>query len=117
MIFHKTHRSRLLWALTLGVWLSLGATALADEASKEQCLESHSRGQDAKQQGKVTLARKLFMTCAQASCPSLVQSDCARFADELERVQPSLSFAARDGRGNDLPDTTVYVDGGLVLTR
>jgi hypothetical protein len=46
-----------------------------------------------------------------------VQSDCARFADELEHVQPSLSFVARDARGNDLPDTAVYVDEALVVTR
>lgn len=111
--------TRKMWfvCFVLGARLVLAETAAADDAAKEQCLDAHSRGQDAKQQGKITLARKLFLACAQASCPSLVQSDCARFADEIERVQPSLSFAARDERGNDLPDTAVYIDGGLVLTR
>ncbi len=91
--------------------------AAADEMSKEACVEAHSQGQDAREQGKLSLARKLFLTCAQSSCPALVQSDCARFADELERYQPSLSFAARDGRGNDLPDTSVYLDEALIATR
>src|SRR5262249_25891756 len=76
-----------------------------------------SRGQDAKDQGKLTLARKLFLTCAQSSCPQLVSSDCARFADDLGRLQPTVIFAARDGSGADLPDTTVYIDDALVATR
>ncbi len=100
--------------------LGLGLTssfALADEVSKDTCIDAHSRGQDAKDQGKLSLARKLFVTCAQTSCPALVQGDCARFADDLMRLQPSLSFAARDSSGADLPDTSVYVDDVLVVTR
>ncbi len=85
--------------------------------SKDDCLDAHSRGQDAKEQGKLSLARKLFLTCAQPSCPNLVQGDCARFADELGRMQPSISFVARDTSGADLPDTTVYVDDVLIVTR
>ena len=96
-------------ALGCALFLSFGSLARAQSASKDACLESHSRGQDAREQGRVSLARKLFMTCAQSGCPSLVQNDCARFADELERVQPSLTFSARDADGHDLPDTAVYV--------
>ena len=96
--------------------LAYSPLASAD-LSKEQCLDAHSRGQDAKEQNKLSLARKLFLTCAQPSCPQVVQSDCARFADELSRLQPSVTFIARDSSGSDLPDTTVYVDGELILTR
>jgi hypothetical protein len=85
--------------------------------SKEECVDAHSRGQDAKESGKLSLARKLFLTCAQPSCPGLIQGDCARFADDLSRLQPSISFVARDTTGADLPDTTVYVDDVLVVTR
>jgi len=89
----------------------------AEPISKDQCIDAHSRGQDAREQGKFSLARKLFLTCAQPSCPPLVQSDCARFADDLTREQPSLTFAARDARGGDLPDTEVYVDDNLIASR
>jgi hypothetical protein len=92
------------------------AVALA-EPSKEECLDAHSRGQDAKEQGKLTLAHKLFLSCAQSACPQLVSNDCARFADDLGRQQPSVSLAARDAAGNDLPDTSVYIDDMLVATR
>lgn len=99
------------------VSLCASAPADAEDVSKEVCIDSHSRGQDAREANKLTLARKLFLTCAQASCPSLVQGDCARLADELARIQPSLNFAARDARGMDLPGTSVFVDDVLVTTR
>lgn len=97
--------------------LAFSAIAQAGELSKEECVDAHGRGQDAKEQGKLTLARKLFLTCAQSSCPQLVSNDCARFADDLGRMQPSVSLSARDGSGNDLPDTSVYIDDALIATR
>ncbi len=104
-------------ALMAVVLCSSGAgTAMAQEVSKKVCIDAHSKAQDAKEEGHLSLARKLFMTCAQPQCPGLVQSDCARYADELERALPSLTFAARNDKGKDLPDTTVYVDDQLVAT-
>ena len=96
--------------------LATSSVASAD-LTKEQCVDAHSRGQDAKEQGHLSLARKLFLQCAQSSCPALVQGDCARFADELSRMQPTISLVARDSTGADLPDTTVYIDDVLVATR
>jgi hypothetical protein len=96
--------------------LTSSSLAVADTLSKEACVDAHSRGQDARDQGKITLARKLFLTCAQSGCPAAVQGDCARFADDLSNLQPTVNFVARDGNGNDLPNTSVYVDGMLVAT-
>src|SRR5512139_3227155 len=95
--------------------LASSSLAYAD-MSKEACVDAHSRGQDARDSGKISLARKLFLTCAQSGCPAAVQGDCARFADDLSNIQPTVNFVARDGNGNDLPNTTVYVDGMLVAT-
>ena len=103
--------------LTLVLVTAIGAPAFADDLSKEACVDAHSRGQDARELGKLSLARKLFLSCAQSTCPALVQGDCARFADDLTRMQPTLSFVARDGGGADLPDTTIYIDGLLTVTR
>ena len=107
------HRIQVLVSLAI---VSAAPIAAAD-VTKEECLDAHSKGQDAREQGKLSLARKLFMTCAQPACPALVQADCSRFADDLAWNQPSVSFAARDAAGNDLPDTAVYVDDILVTTR
>jgi hypothetical protein len=104
-------------ALVIAACLTASSLASAGELTKEECVDAHSRGQDAKEQNKLSLARKLFLTCAQPTCPTLVQGDCARFADELTRMQPSITFVARDGSGADLPDTTIYIDGVLVATR
>jgi hypothetical protein len=104
-------------AITILAVLMSSGIAFADAPSKEVCVESHSKGQDAKEQGKLSLARKYFLTCAQSACPALVQGDCARFADDLTRSQPTVAFVARDSNGVDLPDTTVYVDEMLVTTR
>lgn len=93
------------------------SSAASADPSKAECIDAHSRGQDARDQGKLTLARKLFLTCAQSSCPQLVVNDCARWTDEVARLQPTVTFAARDTTGTDLPDTTLYIDGVLVTPR
>src|ERR1700733_12585341 len=96
-----------------GAFASLAASFFATECwalSKDECLEAHGRGQDQRDSGRLTLARQTFLTCAQSACPALVQADCARFGEELDRVVPTVSFAARDTTGGDLPDAVVYVD-------
>ncbi len=117
MIVHLLRRAPFAAAAAAAIGCLLASPSASADVTKEACLDAHSRGQDARDQGKLTLARKLFLTCAQSTCPALVQGDCARYADDLGRLQPTLSFVARDGRGRDLPDTSVYIDGVRVATR
>ncbi len=112
-----SHDRRLAPALVALVALVAPPRAGAAPLSKDECVDAHSRGQDARDRGQLTQARQLFLSCAQAACPALVQADCAHLGDEAGRLVPSLSFAARDARQNDLPDAAVYVDGTLVATR
>jgi hypothetical protein len=91
--------------------------ARAAAPTKEECVDAHGRGQDARESGQLVQAGKLFLFCADAGCPDLVRNDCARFADEIERLRPSVTFAARDAAQRDLPDTAVYLDGVLVAPR
>ena len=93
------------------------SVASAAPPSKEECVEAHGKGQDAREAGQFSQASKLFLTCAQSTCPALVQSDCARFADDMTRLQPSVTFAARDSAQNDLPETSVFIDGTQVASR
>src|ERR1041385_8156901 len=98
-------------------WISVGFAVLAMSAAlghasfafaaptKEDCLDAHGRGQDQQEAGHLALARDSFAVCSQPSCPALVQSDCARFSEELARLSPSVTFAARHGGAADLPDT------------
>ncbi len=100
-----------------GLALFFAARECAAASSKEECVDAHSRGQDLREKGQLTRARQMFMTCAQASCPGLIQSDCARYGDDLDRTVPSVSFGARDAASADLPNTTVYVDDQLLALR
>ena len=85
--------------------------------AKDECVDAHGRGQDARGKGQLTRARQLFLACAQSSCPSLIQGDCARFGEDIERLLPTVSFVARDSRSVDLPNTSVYVDDVLLTSR
>src|SRR5437879_4237529 len=86
-------------------------------SSKDECIDAHGRGQDLREKGQLVRAKQLFLTCAQPMCPGLVQSDCSRFSEELGRIVPTVSFAARDAAAADLPMTTVYVDEVLFANR
>jgi hypothetical protein len=96
--------------------LLAASVASAAPPSKEECIEAHGKGQDAREAGQFSQAGRLFLTCAQSTCPALVQSDCARFVDDMTRLQPSVTFAARDSAQNDLPETAVFIDGTQVTS-
>ncbi|MBX3192365.1 MAG: hypothetical protein KF819_35570 [Labilithrix sp.] len=116
-----TFRSRSSRAIARGWLFALPLVAALEgesaAASKDECLEAHGRAQDLREKGQLARAKQMFMTCAQSSCPALVQGDCARNSDELSHLLPSVTFTARDATANDLPNTTVYVDDVLVTTR
>jgi len=105
--------------LSLGMlaFLAQEMPAWAAPPTKDECIDAHGRGQDLRAQGELARARTMLMVCASQSCPSLIQADCAHFAEELDRIVPSLTFAARDGAGADVPDTQVFVDDVLVASR
>jgi hypothetical protein len=85
--------------------------------SREECVDAHGRGQDLRDRGQLARARQTFLSCAQSSCPAVVQQDCARFSEELAQLVPTVTFGARDASASDLPTTSVYVDDVLVATR
>jgi hypothetical protein len=95
--------------------LVVPATSFA--GPRDECVDAHSRAQDLRERGQLAQARRTFLTCAQSSCPSVVQQDCARFSEELASLVPSVTFGARDANAADLPNTTVYVDDSIVATR
>jgi hypothetical protein len=109
--------SRLVCVAAGSALFALVTGAGAAPPTKEECIEAHGKGQDLREQRQLARARAIFQLCASNACPALVQADCARYSEELSKVVPSLSFAARDERQNDLPTTMVYVDDLLVTNR
>jgi hypothetical protein len=100
-----------------GALLLVAPSAQGAPPTKEECVDAHGKGQDDREAGKLVEASKEFHLCGDAACPDLVRDDCARFADEIERLQPTVTFAARDGAQRDLIETAVFVDGALVASR
>ena len=104
--------------LSVSIALATGFVASTSSAgSREECVEAHGRAQDLRDRGQLARSRQTFMTCAQSSCPSLVQQDCARYSEELAQLVPTVTFGARDSNAADLPVTTVYVDDVMLTTR
>ncbi len=114
----RLRRAAPLAALVLLTFVaSSSSVARAAPPTKEECVETYARAQDQRDRGQMSDARRLFLLCAQQSCPALIQSDCAKFGDDLGRTVPSLSFSARSANGDDIPDAQVFVDDALVAPR
>jgi hypothetical protein len=104
-------------ALLAASAVSLVARASEAGNNREECVEAHGRAQDLRDRGQLSRARQTFLTCAQSSCPTLIQQDCARYSEELAQLVPTVTFGARDSNAADLPATTVYVDDVLMTSR
>jgi hypothetical protein len=83
--------------------------ASADD--KADCLDAATRGQTMRNEHELVEAREQLLICARASCPAVVQRDCANWLDSVERALPTVVIAAKNGAGEDLVDVKVSVDG------
>lgn len=96
-------------ALLSGALLILAAAdARADAAS---CAADHERGQQLQASGRFREARLRFVACGVDACPAAVRRDCARFSEALAEKMPSIVIGVRDGRGRDVVDVQVTIDG------
>ena len=98
----------------LGLFLFVPAilvttAALADD--KAACLDAASKGQTLRNAHKLVEARDQLRICAAATCPAVVQSDCANWLADVERALPSVVLTAKNAAGVMLVDVKVTVDG------
>jgi hypothetical protein len=91
--------------------------AKADPPTKAQCVEANTRAQDLRRAGKHSAARQALVLCTDPACPAVVRNDCTHRLDELEKVQPTIVFVARDAAGNDVSAVKVTVDGAPLTDR
>jgi hypothetical protein len=103
-------RSPAATALAAVVLTCVPVLARAD-MTKEQCIEANGQGQELRHGNKLSAARAQLLRCADPSCPALVRDDCTKRLDEVERMQPTIVFVAKDGAGQDLTAVKVTVDG------
>ena len=97
--------------------LAFGLAALwpcassAQIVSKPQCVAAYTDGQRHRRSGELLSARADLRICASDPCPVMLQNDCAAWLAEVDRLVPSIVFAARDAGGGDLFDVGVVLDG------
>ncbi len=88
---------------------TLAASAhAADE--RVACAEAADRGQNARDQGKLSAARVEFTDCSRSSCPRIVAKQCTEWLADVSRMMPTVTFRALDPQGTEMLDVTVYVD-------
>ncbi len=92
----------------------LPASALADD--KQACLDAADKAQTLRQQHKPLAAREPLRACVRDVCPTAIVKDCTTWFDENAGLIPTLQLVAKDGRGNELVDVRVSMDG-LPLTQ
>jgi hypothetical protein len=106
---------KLIVAAACGVLFSAGHAAGADD--KAACLDAVSQGQTLRDAHRLVEARAQFRICGGPQCPHVLQTDCATWLAELERILPTVVFSAKDGAGHDVLDASVSVDGKVVASK
>jgi hypothetical protein len=113
---HDVARARhfMMGASLLGI-LSFAAPAAADE--KQACVAASEKAQQLRSAGKLGEAREQLGICGRAECPKLIQQDCTQWMSEVLAALPSVVPAAKDGKGRDLVDVRLTVDGKVATER
>jgi hypothetical protein len=97
------------------VALALGATLAGwsppAKADGDACLAAPVEGQQLQRAGKLLAARDRFAACARKTCPAEIVQDCTRWEQQVASAVPSVVLVARDGKGRDLVDVAVAIDG------
>jgi hypothetical protein len=92
----------------LGACLIAPAPARADTA--QACVDRHYQAQVAERNGLLLRAQKLWSACATAECPPVVRDDCAALNAAVLAAIPTVTPAAVDASGADLPSASVQID-------
>jgi hypothetical protein len=105
--------SLLLGLLLAGTFASTPAPA----DDKAACADAALNGQTFRATHKLVEAREQLRACAQSACPALVQGDCAKWLDDVERALPTAVITAKDDGGRSVLDVRVSEDGRLLTSR
>jgi hypothetical protein len=89
----------------------------AQTVTKEQCIAAYTDAQHHRKGGELLRARTELRVCASDPCSALLQNDCSQWLSEIDRMVPSVVFAARDAAGADVLNVSVAIDGNVVAPR
>lgn len=103
-------------AASLAGATSQPGTAHAQDAA-EKCSSAYEDAQRQRLKGEFIEAARAAQVCSQAECNSLIVQECIRLYEQLQQDTPSMVFSAHNGKGEELFDVKVQVDGQLVTER
>lgn len=101
---------RVAGAAAAGVLLASAPHASGADA-KAQCISAYEQGQKLKQEAQLSDARKQLLVCTREVCPDMLRHDCEQWLKEVDQRMPSVVLAAKDGKGADVTDVRVVIDG------
>jgi hypothetical protein len=79
----------------------------ADDA----CVDAFGQAQIDRDDGALLAAKQALVTCAQPECPTIVRQQCKAWLPSLDASIPTIVVAADDGRGSDIVEAELWVDG------
>jgi len=105
------------WAATLASLPLAAGAARAANPTTADCIAASDASLTAGNEHKLRAERSQLLACAALGCPSDVRKECMRRVEEVNTQIPTIIFAAKDGRGNDLGAVKVTMDGELLTSR
>ena len=87
--------------------LLLSSTAWGSEAAV--CAQAAEDAQRARDEGKLSEAKKKLLQCSKSECPKVVSKDCVAWLEEVSQSMRSVVVRAKDADGKDA-DGTLFVD-------
>jgi hypothetical protein len=99
------------FALLASAALSLAPRSAFAEPTAAECLAAHESSVALRRAHDLRGALDALRTCAATSCPSQVRGECAARGLEVDRDLPTLLFAVKNARGEDVVDAQATMDG------
>ena len=88
----------------------LSTLAAPARADVDACIRAADAGQKLRDTGSYLRARAQFIACAADECPGEIRKRCVGWLAELDKITPTVVFAARS-HGNEVSDVRVSIDG------
>jgi hypothetical protein len=85
-------------------------TTTAAEDLKLTCASAFEETQRLRNASRYLDANLEVLKCSNPDCGAVLSEECGRLHSELQAATPSVVFAARDKRGNELSNVTVRID-------
>jgi hypothetical protein len=90
---------------------ALATSAVARAQTDEQCIAANESAVSLQKSGRLIEERQQLALCAAPACPDPVRTSCQDRLEQVNRQLPSVIFDVKDGRGNDLMEFRLSIDG------